>query len=74
MEKKTLNSLKEKLGLASFLSLSCHPSTFLGAIAARLCALLAVINIVVLTFLSASIAYISTQIAKLFGKLAVHRH
>jgi hypothetical protein len=37
-------------------------------------ALLAVVNIVSFTFLSTCIADISTQIAELFCKLAVHRH
>jgi hypothetical protein len=72
MEKKTLNSLKEKLGSASFLSLSCHPSTFFGAATTCLCALLAVVDIVVFTFTSASITYVGTQITELLCKLAIH--
>jgi hypothetical protein len=36
--------------------------------------LLAVVNIVVFTLLSASITYVGTQIAELLCKLAVHRH
>jgi hypothetical protein len=71
MEKKTLNSPKEKIGVG-FLSLPCHPSTFFGAVAACLCALLTVVNIVVLTFSGASITYVSAQITKLLRKLTVH--
>ena len=71
-EKKTLNSPKEKIGVGFFLSLSCHSSTFFCTVATCLCALLAVVNIVVLTFSGASITYVSTQITKLFCKLAVH--
>jgi hypothetical protein len=62
------------LELAFFLSLSRHSSTFFSAAAACLCALLTVVNIVMLTFSGASIADISAQIAKLLCKLAVHRH
>jgi hypothetical protein len=51
-----------------------HPSTFFGTIAACFCALLAVVNIVVLTFFGARIADVGTQIAKLLCKLAIHRH
>jgi hypothetical protein len=54
--------------------LPSHPSTFFRTAAACLCTSFAVVNIVVLTFLSASITYVSTQVAKLLCKLAVHRH
>ena len=54
--------------------LPSHSSTFFGTVATCLCALLAVVNIVPFTFLSTCIADISTQIAELFCKLAVHRH
>ena len=52
--------------------LTSHPSTFFSTAATCLCALLAVVNIVVFTFTSASITYVGAQIAELFCKLAVH--
>jgi hypothetical protein len=52
--------------------LPSHPSTFFGAAAACLRALLAVVNIMPFTLLSTSITYVSAQIAELFCKLAVH--
>jgi hypothetical protein len=54
--------------------LSSHPSTFFSTAATCLCALLAVVNIVVFTLLSASITDIRAQITKLLCKLAVHGH
>ena len=54
--------------------LSSHPSTFFSTAATCLCALPAVVNIVVFTFTSASITYVGAQIAELLCKLAVHRH
>jgi hypothetical protein len=54
------------------LGAACHPSAFFSTVATCLRTLLAVVNIVVLTLLSTSIADISTQIAKLLCKLAVH--
>jgi hypothetical protein len=61
----------QKIGMAR---LPSHSSTFFGTVATCLRALLAVVNIVSFTFLSTCIADISTQIAELFCKLAVHRH
>ena len=55
-------------------SLTSHLSTFFSTAAACLGASLAVVNIVSFTFLSTSIADVSAQAAKLFCKLAVHRH
>ena len=54
--------------------LPSHPSTFFSTAAACLCASFAVVNIVPFTFLSTCITDVSTQIAKLLCKLAVHRH
>src|SRR5215211_8908323 len=56
------------------LLLQSHPSTFFSTAAACLCASFAVVNIVSFTFLSTSVTNVSTQIAKLLCKLAVHRH
>ena len=54
--------------------LPSHPSTFFSTAAACFCASFAVVNIVPFTFLSTCITDVSTQIAKLLCKLAVHRH
>jgi hypothetical protein len=59
----------QKTGLAR---LSSHPSTFFGAAAACLRAFLAMIYVMSFTFLSASIANVGAQSAKLLCKLAVH--
>lgn len=55
-------------------SLTSHPSTFFSAAATCLGTSFAVVNIVSFTFLNTSIADVSAQAAKLFCKLAVHRH
>ena len=52
--------------------LASHLSTFFSAVTTCLCALFAVVNIVVFTLLSASITYVSAQITELLCKLAVH--
>lgn len=52
--------------------LSSHPSTFFCTATTCLCALLAVVNIVMFTFTSAGITYVGAQIAELFCKLAIH--
>ena len=54
--------------------LPSHPSTFFSTAATCLGTSLAVVNIVFFTFLSTCITDVSTQIAKLLCKLAVHRH
>jgi hypothetical protein len=54
--------------------LPSHPSTFFSTAAACLCAFLAVINVVPITFLSTCIAYIGTEATRLLCKLAIHRH
>ena len=51
-----------------------HAPTFLSAVMTCLGTSLAVVNVVSLTLLSASITDICTQITKLLCKLAVHRH
>ena len=61
----------QKTGMAQLLN---HPSTFFRAATACLCTSFAMVNIVPFTFLSTCIAYVSTQAAQLFCKLAVHRH
>jgi hypothetical protein len=61
----------QKIGMAR---LPSHSSTFFGTVATCLRALLAMVNIVSFTFLGTCVADISTQIAELFCKLAVHRH
>ncbi len=58
-----LSTSKKEEGLV--LTAACHPSTFFSTAATCLCALLAVVNIVVFTLLSASITYVGTQIAEL---------
>jgi hypothetical protein len=52
--------------------LPSHPSTFFSTAAACLSTSFAVVNIVPFTFLSTCVADVSTQIAELFRKLAVH--
>ena len=64
-----LEYFQDKNGVAQ---LSSHPSTFFGAAAACLRAFLAMIYVMSFTFLSASIANVGAQSAKLLCKLAVH--
>ncbi len=66
------NHYKKKEESVSFPSLSCHSSTFFSTAATCLGALLAVVNIMMFTFLGASITDIRAQITKLLCKLAVH--
>ena len=54
--------------------LPSHLSTFFGTATTCLCALLAMVDIMMITLLSACVTYIGAQIAELFCKLAVHRH
>jgi hypothetical protein len=54
--------------------LASHLSTFFSAVTTCLCALLAVVNIVSFTLLSASITYVGAKITELLCKLAVHGH